>query len=166
MVVAMQVCLYFVNLVLEDYENYNFWHTPDMVERRNMYPHRFPPIREPQLAPALAGTSVTAGSQAQEHSCMLSFKACAYPRAPCSQCVCQARYRDAQSSSFSFSCCKKSVLLCRVSVPGHLPLCALRCAGGAGHLGACHGQCNDAGHAVEQLRAHLEPDVSHACAAS
>ena len=43
----MQVCLYFVNLVLEDYENYVFWHTPDMVERRNMYPHRVPPIREP-----------------------------------------------------------------------------------------------------------------------
>lgn len=41
-----QVCLYFVNLVLEDYENYNFWHTPDMLERRNMYPHRFSPIRE------------------------------------------------------------------------------------------------------------------------
>ncbi|CAK0770665.1 hypothetical protein CVIRNUC_003790 [Coccomyxa viridis] len=45
----MLVCLYFVNLVLEDYENYNFWHTPDMVERRNMYPHRFPPIRYPYL---------------------------------------------------------------------------------------------------------------------
>lgn len=45
----MQVCLYFVNLVLEDYENYNFWHTPDMIERRSMYPHRFPPIRNALL---------------------------------------------------------------------------------------------------------------------
>ena len=46
MLMYWQVCLYFMNLVLEDYENYNFWHTPDMMERRNMYPHRFPPIRE------------------------------------------------------------------------------------------------------------------------
>ena len=44
-----QVCLYFVNLVLEDYENYNFWNTPDMLTRRNMYPHRFAPMREPPL---------------------------------------------------------------------------------------------------------------------
>ena len=66
----MQVCLYFVNLVLEDYENYNFWHTPDMVERRNMYPHRFPPIREP-LALTLAITqdhnSSSALMQGAEH---------------------------------------------------------------------------------------------------
>ncbi len=47
MVMYWQVCLYFMNLVLEDYENYTFWHTPDMMDRRNMYPHRFPPIREP-----------------------------------------------------------------------------------------------------------------------
>ena len=50
-VLCGQVCLYFVNLVLEDYENYNFWNTPDMLTRRNMYPHRFAPMREapPQL---------------------------------------------------------------------------------------------------------------------
>lgn len=41
-----QVCLYFVNLVLEDYENYTFWNTPDMLTRRNMYPHRFAPMRK------------------------------------------------------------------------------------------------------------------------
>ena len=46
-----QVCLYFVNLVLEDYENYTFWNTPDMLTRRNMYPHRFAPMREPPPPP-------------------------------------------------------------------------------------------------------------------
>ena len=62
----MQVCLYFVNLVLEDYENYNFWHTPDMVERRNMYPHRFPPIREPHGSRSCHHTDLHASSNYDE----------------------------------------------------------------------------------------------------
>ena len=52
------------------------------------------------------------------------------------------------------------LLLCRVSMAGHLCVCALRCAGSSGIVGALHRQRHDFGHAVEQLGAHLELYVS------
>lgn len=41
----VQVCLYFINLVLEDYQQWSFMQSPEMVEHRKFYPHRFPPTR-------------------------------------------------------------------------------------------------------------------------
>ena len=44
--VLYQVCLYFINLVVEDYQHWSFMQTPEMVERRKFYPHRMPPSRK------------------------------------------------------------------------------------------------------------------------
>lgn len=41
----MQICLYFINLVVEDYQTWSFMQEPEMQQRRQMHPHRFPNTR-------------------------------------------------------------------------------------------------------------------------
>ncbi|KAK9901596.1 hypothetical protein WJX75_003946 [Coccomyxa subellipsoidea] len=48
-VARILVCLYFVNLVVEDYQHWSFMQSPEMVERRKFYPHRIAAARFPYL---------------------------------------------------------------------------------------------------------------------
>ncbi|BDA42266.1 probable surfeit locus protein 4 homolog at C-terminar half [Coccomyxa sp. Obi] len=48
-IARLLVCLYFINLVVEDYQHWAFMQTPEMVERRKFYPHRMPAARFPYL---------------------------------------------------------------------------------------------------------------------
>ena len=186
MLMCWQVCLYFMNLVLEDYENYNFWHTPDMMERRNMYPHRFPPIREahPNPLSSLLFLNSTAAvfCECCRWTCIpnrdagmtasLATACCMYALLACSHGMrampvfhltldlCWHSLRCLGQGMSGRSTDQALLSLCRVSMAGHLCVCALRCAGGSGLVGALHRQRHDPGHAVEQLGAHLELYVS------